>query len=175
MVNTWVILKNNSFLAQKDILPSHTPYVIPLNQIHSYIYFFTCKQQHIHELKTQHHIKVVWELQKLLVSTTQTHSYILMNAGTSNNNKPHENILLPWSLPCTYTNQRCHCKTRFKSNILYVCGLLYQSQSLEQPHRDFTIQFIEFTYYNDRFFLDVVLAKINKYLPLLNNIQRSWL
>ena len=49
-----------------------------------------------------------------------------MNVGTFNNNPP-ENTVLPWLLPCTCGQQRCHCNAIFKPNLLCVKGLPYQS------------------------------------------------
>ena len=81
-----------------------------------------------------------------------------MNAGTFNNNPP-ENIVPPWLLPCTCGQQRCHYNAIFNSNILCVKGLPYQSPPPIEPNENLTIQFMEFTYCNDRIPNDTIIRK----------------
>ena len=128
-----------------------------------------CNQHHIHALRVKRHNKAVWELRQLILSSQKSRCYILMNAGTFNNN-PQENTIPPWLLPCTCEPQRCHCNARFKPNILCIKGLLYQSTPPLNPENNLTIQFIEFTYCNDRFSLETINNKIQKYQPLINSI-----
>ena len=59
-----------------------------------------CKQHHIHALRTKRHNKALWELRKLIVASNKSSCYVLMNAGTYNNNPP-ENTIPPWLPPCT--------------------------------------------------------------------------
>jgi hypothetical protein len=68
----------------------------------------TCRQQHIHSLHVKRHNKAVWEIRKLLISSEKSRCYILMNAGTFNNNH-QENTVPNWLLPCIYGTQRCQC------------------------------------------------------------------
>ena len=109
-----------------------------------------CRQQHIHSLHVKRHNKAVWEIRKLLISSEKSRCYILMNAGTFNNN-PQENTVPNWLLPCTCRTQRCHCNARFRPDILCVKGLPYQNEPPTTTDQNLTIQFIEFTYCNDRF------------------------
>ena len=133
----------------------------------------SCTQHHIHALRTKRHNKEVWELRKLLVSSNKSRSFILMNAGTYNNN-PQENTVPHWLLPCT-CNQRCHCNARFKPDILCIRGLPYQSNPPLNPDNNLTIQFIEFTYCNDRFSPETIDIKTEKYQPLIESItNRGW-
>ena len=87
-----------------------------------------------------------------------------MNAGTFNNNSP-ENIVPNWLLPCICSTNRCHCNARFRPDILYVKGLPYQSNPPIDIDPNLTIQFIEFTYCNDRFSSEATEAKNHKYKP----------
>jgi hypothetical protein len=97
-----------------------------------------------------------------------------MNAGTFNNNSP-ENIVPTWLLPCICSTNRCHCNARFRPDILCVKGLSYQSNPPTDIDPNLTIQFIEFTYCNDRFSLEATEAKNHKYKPLLDSIAaRGW-
>ena len=128
-----------------------------------------CQQQHIHALITKRHNKAVWELRKLLISSKKSRCFTLMNAGTFNDN-PQENTVPPWLLTCTCGTQRCHCNARFKPDMLCVQGLPYQQPPPEHPDPNLTIQFIEFTYCNDRFSVEAMARKTDKYQPLLNNI-----
>ena len=133
-----------------------------------------CKQQHIHTLITNRHNKAVWEIRKLLVSNKVTRHYILMNACTYNE-LPQENTVPTWLLPCTCGTQRCHCNARFKPDIICILGHPYNSPPPEAPTTEITIQFIEFTYCNDRFSAETREQKITKYQPLINSIiARGW-
>jgi hypothetical protein len=60
-------------------------------------------------------------------------------------------------------------------HILCVRELPYQNTLSILPTNNLTIQFIEFTYTNDRFSQDTINNKIQKYQPLINNIiQQGW-
>jgi hypothetical protein len=97
-----------------------------------------------------------------------------MNAGTFNNN-PQENIVPTWLLPCTCEQQRCHCNARFKPDLLCIKELPHQSTPPPHPTYNLTIQFIEFTYTNDRFPQETINTKIQKYQPLIDDItQQGW-
>ena len=133
--------------------------------------FLNCRQSHIHALRTKRHNKAVWTLRKLIVLSKHSRCYILMNAGTFNDN-PSENMVPPWLLPCTCGLQRCHCNARFEPDIICVKGLLYQANSPVILGNDLKIQFIEFTYCNDGFSPE---TKTEKYQPLIDNItNRGW-
>ena len=108
-------------------------------------------QQHIHALHIQRHNKVVWKIKKLLLSYPSIRYFILMNAGTFNNNPP-ENTIPPWLLACSCNIDRCHCNAKFKPDILHVIGLTYQSQPPNEPDSNKQIYFIKFTYTNNRFY-----------------------
>jgi hypothetical protein len=48
-------------------------------------------------------------------------------------------------------------------------------QPPKEPNQTFTIQFIEFAYCNDRYSLDKIQEKTEKYLGLINDIKvRGW-
>ena len=86
------------------------------------------------------------------------------------NNNPQENTVPPWLLPCTCETRRCHCNARLKPDILCIRGLSYNDPPPDQIHQDLTIQFIEFTYCNDKFSLETIRNKIDKYQPLIDDI-----
>ena len=92
-----------------------------------------------------------------------------MNTGTVNNN-PQENTVPPWLLPCSCMTQRCHCNARLKPDILCVKGLPYNDPPPDNINQEYTIQFIEFTYCNDRFSPETIQNKIDKYQPLIDDI-----
>jgi hypothetical protein len=93
-----------------------------------------------------------------------------MNVGYFNTNPP-ENTVPQWLLLCTCSIPRCQCNSRLRPNLLCVHGL----PSLNNPPTNIdallTIQFIEFTFTNDRYPEDKINAKIAKYQPLLDDIQ----
>ena len=97
-----------------------------------------------------------------------------MNAGTFNNNPP-ENTVPPWLLLYTCGLQRCHYNARFKSDIICVKGLPYQTNPPTTHGDNLKIQFIEFTYCNDRFSSEAITRKTKKYQPLIDNItNKRW-
>jgi hypothetical protein len=77
----------------------------------------------------------------------------------------------PWLLSCSRGPHRCRCPGNFKPDILCVRGLSYHSQPPSQPDPTLIIQFIEFTFCNDRFSPAAIELKTNKYQPLINLIQ----
>jgi hypothetical protein len=93
-----------------------------------------------------------------------------MNARIYNNFPPY-NIVPPWLLPCTCNTPRYHCNARFKPDLLCVRGIPYQHPPPTTPTSSITIQFIEFTFCNDRFPTNAISRKINKYAPLLHDVQ----
>jgi AraC-like DNA-binding protein len=97
-----------------------------------------------------------------------------MNAWTFNNN-PQENTVPTWLLPCTCEQQRCYCNAKFKPDLLYIKELPHQSTPPPHPIDNLTVQFIEFTYTNDRFLQYTINNKIQEYQPLINDItQQGW-
>ena len=132
-----------------------------------------CKQQHIHALIAKRHNKAIWEICKLIVSNRTSRHYTLMNAGI-HNDQPQENRVPPW-LPCTCDTQRCQCNARLKPDILCIIGHPYNHLPPETPTPDLTIQFIKFTYCNDRFASETLDKNITKYQLLINNIiTKGW-
>ena len=91
------------------------------------------------------------------------------------NNNPQENTVPTWLLPCTCRQRRCHCNARFKLDLLCIKGHPHQNTPPPHPTYNLTVQFIEFTYTNDRFPQDTINNKIQKYQPLINDIaQQGW-
>ena len=110
-----------------------------------------------------------------MISSKHSRCYILMNAGTFND-KPPENTVPHWLLPCICGLQRCHCNARFKPDIICIKGLPYQANPPNNPENNLKIQFIEFTYYNDGFSLETITRKTEKYQPLIDHItNRGWI
>jgi hypothetical protein len=93
-----------------------------------------------------------------------------MNAGYFNENPP-DNTVPHWLLPYTCSTQRCQCNSHLRLDILCVQRAPYLGNAPICVTPSLTIQFIEFTYTNDRFPEDRANAKIAKYQPLINDIQ----
>jgi hypothetical protein len=75
----------------------------------------------------------------------------------------------------TVTTLRCTCNAKLRPDILCIRNHPYNAEPPEVPNQTLTIQFIEFTYYNDRYSLDKIHEKIEKYLGLINDIKaRGW-
>ena len=90
-------------------------------------------------------------------------------------NSSPDNTIPQWLLPCSCTQTRCHCNARLKLDILYAQGIPYNGTPPLHCDPNITIQFIEFTYTNDRFAAERIQQKINKYTPLINKLrQLGW-
>ena len=88
---------------------------------------------------------------------------------------PHKKIQYPHGYYHAHVTPRCHCNARLKPDILCVIGHPYNSPPPEAPTPEITIQYIEFTYCNDRFSTEILERKNTKYQPLINNlITRGW-
>lgn len=114
-------------------------------------------------------IKQYEKLRKLIKSSQKSKGYTLMNAGTFNDN-PQEITVSPWLLACTCEQQRCQCNARFKPYILCVKELPHKNDPPSNPSDNMTIQFIDFTYCNDRFPQETIENKNHKYQPFLDDI-----
>ena len=86
-----------------------------------------------------------------------------------------ENTVSPWLFPCTCNLQRCHSNARFKSDIICVKGLPYQANPPTTLENNLQIQFIEFTYCNNKFSPETITRKIEKYQLLIDNITNRGL
>jgi hypothetical protein len=98
------------------------------------------------------------------------------NSGKSDG-ETQENIVPNWLLPCSCNNQtqRCQCNARLRPNILCIRNHPYNVEPPQEPNHTLTVQFIEFTYYNDRYSPDKIQDKTDKYLGLINDINaRGW-
>ena len=159
----------------REVYPSKTCPICNSLDANTWLHvLLICKQQHIHALIIKRHNKAVWEVHKLIMSNKISRHYTLMNAGTYNE-RPQVNTVPTWLLPCTCGTQRCHCNAKFKPDILCVIGHPYNHPPPEAPTTWITIQFIEFTYCNDRFAAETLDRKITRYQPFINNIiTRGW-
>jgi hypothetical protein len=111
-----------------------------------------CTEPYIHKLRITRHNKVVQHIRKSLISNTKSRCFTPMNTGKFNG-KPQENTLPNWLLPCSCNTQtnRCQYNARLRPDILCIQNLPYNSEPPTGPQHNLTIQFIEFTYYNDRY------------------------
>ena len=92
-----------------------------------------CNNPIIHGFIVQRHNKAVWTIRKILLSNPITRYHTIMNAGKFMN-APPENTVPFWLLPCSCDSQRCHCIARFKLDILYIQGILYNSNPPLHPN-----------------------------------------
>jgi hypothetical protein len=99
-----------------------------------------------------------------------------MNAGKSDGQN-HENTVPKWLLPCICNNQtqRCQCNAKLKLDILCIRNHPYNAEPPMGPNFTLTVQFIEFTYCNDRYSLDKIQEKTRKYQGLIDAIKaKGW-
>jgi hypothetical protein len=143
-----------------------------------------CTKPHIHKLRINRHNKAVQEIRKFLISNTESRCYILMNVGKTDE-RLQENTVPHWLLPCTCNNQthRCQCNAKLRLDILCIRNHPYNAEPPNQPINGtihgtiptLTVQFIEFTYCNDRYSPDKINEKTAKYEGLIEDIKaRGW-
>jgi hypothetical protein len=99
-----------------------------------------------------------------------------MNAGKTDD-QPQENTVPHWLLPCTCYNQtnRCQCNAKLRPDILCIRNHPYNAEPPNQPNPALTVQFIEFTYCNDRYSPNKIDEKTIKYNRLIEDIKaRGW-
>ena len=84
-----------------------------------------------------------------------------------------ENTISEWHLPrsCINPIQRCQCNAKLLLDILCICNHPYNSEPPIEPNPNLTIQFIEFSYCNDRYSIEKIIEKTNKYEALINDIK----
>jgi hypothetical protein len=109
-----------------------------------------CPKPNVHKLRIKRHNNAIWELHKFFLSNKTSRCLTLINVGR-HNNKPQDNIVLAWLLPCTCLTKSYHCNARLKPDILLILNHLYDQPPPLHPAPNVIIQFIEFTYCNDRF------------------------
>jgi len=133
-----------------------------------------CPQPNIHALRVTRHNQAAKTIKQLILSNTKSRCYTLINAG-KHLNAPPDNTVPSWLLPCTCDTRRCHCNARFRPDLLCVIGLPHRGTPPQHPNDNIAIQYIEFTYCNDRFPQETITNKTNKYQPLLDSIAaRGW-
>jgi hypothetical protein len=111
-----------------------------------------CIEPHIHKLRINKHNKAVQEIWKFLISNTKSRCHTLMNVGKTDEHT-QENTVPQWLLPCTCNNQtqRCQCNAKLRPDIMCIRNHPYNVEPPTEPSPTLTVQFIEFTYCNDRF------------------------
>jgi hypothetical protein len=151
ITNIWVMLANNYSLAPSYIRPLRVLFVTPWKLTHGPTYSSTVKIPTFMLFALNATIRPLPKLKNyVLVSSSHSCIYILMNAGIYDFNPP-DNTVPPWLLPCVCQSPRCHCDARLKLDILCVRGVPYKHEPPQQPSPNVIIQYIEFTYCNDRF------------------------
>ena len=170
-----MIFQSKATIFGREAYPSITCFICNSLEPDTWLHvLLNCNQNHLHVVRIKRHNQAVWALRKLIVLSKHSRCYILMNTSIFNDN-PLENTVLLWLLPYTCGLQRCHYNVRFKLDIICVKGLPYQANPPNTLGNNPKIQFFEFTYYNDRFLLETITRKIEKYQPLIDNItNRGW-
>ena len=134
-----------------------------------------CEHPYLKGLRIAHHNKAVHLITQTLQANKHTR-YTLTNAGNLNNNN-QEQIVPEWLVECTCTQTRCHCYAILRPYIL--CILVQIPNNIPTPllpshTQKHTIQFIEFTYYHDKFPEQTITQKHDKYDSLINAIRNKW-
>src|SRR5450759_2532421 len=112
----------------------------------------------------------------MIISNTTSRCFILVNADKTDGHA-QENTVPNWLLPCSCNTQtqRCQCNAKLRLDILCIRNHPYNAEPPQGPISTCTVQFIEFTYCNDRYSPDKIQEKTDKYLGLINDIKaRGW-
>ena len=109
-----------------------------------------CKHPYLKGLRIARQNKAVHLITHTLQANKRTKYYTLTNAGTINNNK-QEQTGPEWLIECTCTQTPCKCHARRRPDILCVLGAPNHTPTPLISSNAHTVQFIEFTYYHDRF------------------------
>jgi hypothetical protein len=123
-------------------------------------------------LRIARHNKSVHLITQTLQANKHNIYYTLTNAGNTNNNS-QEHTVPDWLIDSTCPQTRCQCHARLRPDILCIIGIPNHTLTPLLPSNTNTIQFIEFTYYHDRFHEHAITQKHAKYDPLINDIQRK--
>ena len=123
---------------------------------------------------TKTHNTIVWEIHKFVISNKISRHYTSMNACTHNkitSRKHTTNMVTAVHMRCPKVPLQRHVQTW---HIVHHRSP-YNSPRSETPTTEITIQFIEFTYYNDIFIAQTRKRKTTKHQPLINNVVgRGW-
>jgi hypothetical protein len=160
-----------------ELFPNINCSLCRMTQPNTWLYILLCCiEPHIQKLCINRHNKAIYEIHKLIISNTKSRCFILVNAGKFEG-QPQENTVPNWLFPCSCNNQtqRCQCNVKLKPDILCIRNNPYNADRLQEPNQTLTVQFIEFTYCNDRYSPEKIQEKTNKYLGLINDIKaRGW-
>ena len=134
----------------------------------------TCEHPYLKGLRIARHNKAVHLITQTLQAIKNTRFYTLTNAGKIHNTTPEQPIL-QWFLQCTCPQSTCQCQAKLRPDILCILGAPNQVQVPIIPSHTHTIQFIEFTYYHDRFLEQALSHKHTKYDQLSQHHKKQWM
>lgn len=98
-----------------------------------------CSDPYIHKLRMERHNNTIWELCELFL-TNKTSGCLTLITARGQNNKPQDNTVPSWLLPCACTTKLLKCNIRPKSNIILLSHHLHNLPP-SQPTLEITIQF----------------------------------
>ena len=110
----------------------------------------TCEHPYLKGLRIARHNKAV----HLITHTLQTHKntwYLTLTNACHPNNTPREQTILEWLLKCTCTQTTCQCQAKLRPHNMCIIEAPNQIQTPITPSSKLIVQFIEFTYYHDKF------------------------
>jgi hypothetical protein len=135
-----------------------------------------CTEPHIYKLRINRHNKAVQEIRKFLISNNKSQCCILMNVGKFDE-QTHKNTVPNWLLPCICNNQtqRCQCNAKLKPDILCIRNHPYNTEPPTGSNPTLRVQFIEFTYCNDKYSPNKIQEKTRKYQGFIDAIKaKGW-
>jgi hypothetical protein len=133
-----------------------------------------CEHPYLKGLRIARHNKAVHLITQTLQANKHTRYYTLTNAG-NHNNINQEQIVPKWLIECTCPQTRCQCQAKLRPYILCIKGVPNNTSTplLPSHTHTHTIQFIEFTYYHNRFPKQALTQKHAKYDLLINAIRKK--
>ena len=132
----------------------------------------TCEHLYLKGLRIARHNKAVHLIAQTLQADKNTRFYTLTNVGKTNNTIPEQTIL-EWRFEFIFPQTTCQCQAKLRPHILCIFRAPNQTQTPMTPSHTHTTQFIEFTYWHDRFLEQALSHKHTKYDPLINTIQNN--
>lgn len=129
-----------------------------------------CTNKHINNLRSNRFNKAVHAIVDTPLAHPHTQHFTLVHAGTQHQWQP-QNTLPTWLLPCYCFLTKCKYLAKLRPNNLCVKAKSPIDFPPIIPHSSITLQFIGFTYGNDKFPIDATTWRHAKYDALIPHLE----
>ena len=132
----------------------------------------TCEHPYLKGLRIARHNKAVHLTTQTVQANENAGFFTLTNAGKLINQPPDQTVP-EWLLKCTCTQEPCQCQAKLSPDIMCIIGAPNQTRTPILPSPNYTIQFIESTYYHDIFLEQARSHKHAKHDPLITTLHNN--